>query len=500
MTPAQILSILSRRVWIIILALISTLAGAGGIMLLVPPRYDAVATASIDPGQVDPVTGQASGAQMVRILQGNLIALAQSQRVATEVVKRLNLARDPGMAAAYQNSSSRGRMSVEEWIASESLLRSLEARFTDGANVMAIKYKTRSPTQAALIANTFMAAFIDSAVEMKTNAAQQTARWFEPQMDKIQAELQAAREKLAKFQRDNNILALKDGTDSENSQLVAVTNELSTARSQLVLLQSQTGNAAADARKNLSLLPDSSTLVAIKSNLATVNAEITKQRAEVGENNPKLLNLLATKRSLESQVASEVAARGKALQDQIAFLEKSRAEQLQRMISVQSKRDELLSLQREVDARQEQIDAANKAAGAARLQSRLSFANISVLDKAVPPGSAAFPKFFVVFTLATGAGLGLGVILALLAEALDRRVRVSADLEYAAGAPLLGTLLSIAPPRRKLAASSPLRLGSRPPQALIGSSHEPKGWTAPSEPKGWFGRKASRKRRRPAWR
>ena len=33
---------------------------------------------------------------MVRILQGNLVALAQSQRVATEVVKRLNLARDPG--------------------------------------------------------------------------------------------------------------------------------------------------------------------------------------------------------------------------------------------------------------------------------------------------------------------------------------------------------------------------------------------------------------------
>ena len=69
------------------------------------------------------------------------------------------------------------------------------------------------------------------------------------------------------------------------------------------LLQSQTGDAAATARKNLSLLPDSPTLVGIKGNLATVNAEITKLRAEVGENNPKLLNLLATKRSLESQIA-----------------------------------------------------------------------------------------------------------------------------------------------------------------------------------------------------
>ena len=185
MTPAQILSILSRRVWIIVLAFVSTMVGAGGIMLLVPPRYDAIATASIDPGQVDPVTGQSPGSMLVRILQGNLVALAQSQRVATEVVKRLNLARDPAMASAYQSSNSRGRMSIEEWIASEFLLKSVEAKFTEGANVLSIKYKTRSPTQAALIANTFMAAFVDSAVDLKTTAAQQTARWFEPQMEKI---------------------------------------------------------------------------------------------------------------------------------------------------------------------------------------------------------------------------------------------------------------------------------------------------------------------------
>ena len=493
MSPKQILSILSRRVWIIVLAFASTLAGAGGIMLLVPPRYDAMATASIDPGQVDPITGQSSGASaMVRIVQGNMVALAQSQRVATEVVKRLNLARDPNMAAAYQNSSSRDRMGVEEWIASEYLLKNVEARFTEGANVLSIKYKTRSPTQAALIANTFMSAFVDSAVEMKTASAQQTARWFEPQMEKIQAELKIAREKLAKFQRENNLVAVKgEGSDSESSQLTAVTNELSNARSQLVLLQSQTGDAAATARKNLSLLPDSPTLVAIKGNLATITAEITKLRGEIGDNNPKLVNLLATKRSLESQIATEVAARNKALQEQIQYLEKSRADQLQRMISIQSRRDELTGLQREVEARQEQVDNATKVAGQARLQSRLSFANISVLDNATPPGSPAFPKLFVVMTLAIGAGGALGVILALLAEAFDRRIRVNSDLEYAAGAPLLGTLLNTLPPSRRLPrASTNPRLGHQPTQALIGSS---------SEPKSWFGRKPSRKQRKTSW-
>jgi len=99
----------------IALAFVSTFAGAAGILLVIPARYDAIATASVDPGQMDPVTGQASSAGgLLGILQGNLVALAESQRVAAEVVKRLNLARDPKLADAYQNSSSRGQVSIED--------------------------------------------------------------------------------------------------------------------------------------------------------------------------------------------------------------------------------------------------------------------------------------------------------------------------------------------------------------------------------------------------
>src|SRR5947207_1295157 len=390
MSPQQILLILRKRLWMIALAFVSTMAGAGGIMLLVPPRYDATATASVDAGQLDPVTGQASGAStMIRILQGNLIALAQSQRVATEVVKRLNLARDPTLAQAYQSSSSRDRVSIEEWIASEYVLKNVDAKFTEGSNILSIKYKTNSPTQAALIANTFLSAFLDAAVDLKASAAQQTAQWLDPQMGKMRADLKLASEKLEQFQRQANSLAPTAGNDTETSQLIAVTNELTNAKNQLLLLQSQTNpkneNGAAEksktktasVEKNLALLPDSPTLTPIKNNLASVIAEIGKLQAEVGEANPKLVNLRATRRSLEDQIRIEVASRDKALREQIQFLDQAREAQMQKLISQQAQRDQLASLQREVQMRQEQIDNAAKSAETARLQSRLSFLNIS---------------------------------------------------------------------------------------------------------------------------
>jgi polysaccharide biosynthesis transport protein len=454
MSPQQILLILQKRLWMIVLAFVSTMAGAGGIMLLVPPRYDAIATATVDLGQMDPVTGQTGGASaMFRLLQGNLVALARSQRVAAEVVKRLGLARDPKLAGAYQGSSSRDQVSIEEWIASEYLTKNLEAGFAEGANILSIKYKTNSPTQAALIANTYLAAFMDAAVEFKASAAQQTAQWLDPQMEKMRTDLKAASEKLEKFQREANSLAPTAGNDTETGQLVAITNELTNAKGQLLLLQSQTNpkDQNAGAAKNLSLLPDSATLIAIKQNLATVIAEIGKLQGEVGENNPRMINLRATRRSLEDQIRIEVASRDKALRDQIQFLEQAREAQMQKLITNQGQRDQLSSLQREVQMRQEQIDNAAKTAETARLQSRLSFLNISTLDKATPPGSPAFPKFFIVMMLGVGAGLALGVIFALLAEALDRRIRVMSDLEFAASAPVLGALLGPVHARRLFA-------------------------------------------------
>ena len=110
------------------------------------------------------------------------------------------------------------------------------------------------------------------------------------------------------------------------------------------------------------------------------------------------------------------------------------------MIGMQAQRDRLAAMTCEVASRQDQLDAASKAAGDARLRSQLSFSNIARIDEATPPADPAFPKPLLVAIAGVGLGLALGFILALLAESLDRRVRVLADLEFATSAGVLGTL------------------------------------------------------------
>src|SRR5690348_5094881 len=128
MSVSQVLVILLRRGWIVILALLTTAIVAGGVLLFVPGGYDAVATVSIDPGSVDPISDATTGLGAIGLIQGNIISLVKSEPVASDVVRRLHLTDNPRIPESFRKSSSFGRESIEEWMAA-SLVTTVAPRF-----------------------------------------------------------------------------------------------------------------------------------------------------------------------------------------------------------------------------------------------------------------------------------------------------------------------------------------------------------------------------------
>jgi polysaccharide biosynthesis transport protein len=456
---SQILTILLRRVWIVVLALLTTTIVAAAVLLFVPGRYDAVATASIDPGNVDPITDSTSGTGMIMMMQGNILALVASQRVATDVVKRLNLTDNPQVQENFRKSPSFGRESIEEWMAA-SLVGNVKPEFTLGTNVLAIKYRSGDPNQAALIANAFLAATIDGSVAMKAAEGDQTARWFAPQLDELRKELEEARVALQAFQTQSNMVAPSQGGDRETGQYMAIASELSSARAGLTALQSRLASNSTDLSNDPSD-PDLQILAGLKERLTTGEAEVSASRGVLGANNPKMVAQQANLATLRKQIGEATEKMRQHLKDridtvqtQIASLEADQARAQKSLIEVQAQRDRLSQLQHDVEFRAEQLNGRERAAEEAKLKSKLTFSDMTVLDKAVPPIAPAFPKPFVVLPVGIAAGLALGLILALLAEAADRRVRFPVDLEYSASAPFLGALDGARRSRARVSASS----------------------------------------------
>ncbi len=459
MSVSQILVILFRRAWIVLLALFTTVIVAGGVLLFVPGRYDATASASIDPGNIDPISEMSSGLGAIGLIQGNILSLVTSQRVAVDVVKRLNLTDNPAVQASFRKSPSFGRESIEEWMA-DGLIRSVDPKFILGTNVLTIKYKSGDPNQAALIANAFLAATIDGSVAMKAAEADQTARWFSPQLDELRKELGEARAALAAFQNKANMVASTPGGDKETSQYMAIASELSSTRAGLTALQSRLTSGSTDLSNDPSD-PDLQALSGLKEKLSSAEVEMAAAKGALGPNNPKMLAQQANIATLRKQISDatdrmrvHLKERIATVQTQIASLETAQQQAQKTLIETQAQRDRLGELQHEVEFRAEQLNARERAAEQARLKSKLTFSDMTVLDKASPPVEPAFPKPFVVMPVGIAAGLALGLILALLAEAADRRVRFPVDLEYATPAPFLGSIGNGGRAKRRIGSSS----------------------------------------------
>jgi polysaccharide biosynthesis transport protein len=455
---SQVLVILLRRGWIVVLALLTALIVAGSVLLFVPGRYDAVATASIDPGNIDPISETSPGPAAIMLMQGNILSLVTSQRVAADVVKRLNLTANPQIQQVFRNSSSFGRENIDDWMAS-SLVKSVDPKFTMGTNVLAIKYKSGDPNQAALVANAFLAATIDGSIAMKAASADQTARWFAPQIEELRKDLDSARVALEAFQAKTNMVAPSEGGDSETSQYMSLSQQLSAARAQVTSLRSRLISASTDL-SNDPTDPDLQILASLKEKLSTSESAIEASKGALGANNPKMVAEQANIASVRKQISDatdkmrqHLKERIATTEDQIASLETEQAQAQKALIAVQAQRDRLGQLQHDVAFRAEQVNARERAAAEAKLKSKLTFSDITVLDKASPPLEPAFPKPFVVIPVGIAAGLVLGLLLALLAEATDRRVRFPIDLEYAASAPFLGGLDAVRRSRPRISAS-----------------------------------------------
>ena len=251
-----------------------------------------------------------------------------------------------------------------------------------------------------------------------------------------------------------------EATDAEKAKLEDLTLRLTEAEA--VVSSTRAFLAQLDvfdaADLDNSQLPDvitSSEIVTLRTSLAEVNRAIVARSADLGENHPQYLALLAQRETLEQQISDEVTvlkgrleARLSGSVAQIANLQDQLQAQRSRLLGLQRNRNELDTLRREVQVRQEEYDQAFSRAGVSRQQGELVLSSVQVLAPAVPPVSHSFPKRTLSMILSILGGGVMGVGLALLTEMIDRRVRGTVDLETIVSAPVL-TLIPRAKPFSK---------------------------------------------------
>lgn len=444
MNLQQFLLILQARYKIVLYTLLATVATTLIVSLLLPKQYSATATVLVDVKSPDPVGGIVLPAQMLPGYMATQIDIINSQKVTLKVVKTLRMAENPTAREQWQEETE-GQGSIEIWLA-ELLQKKLDVKPARESNVVQINYTATDPKFAAVIANAFAQAYIDTNLELKVEPARQYAVWFDERTRQLRDGYEKAQATLSAYQREHGIVAADERLDIENARLA----ELSSQQTGIQALRSETRSRQAQARGNTETTPEvlqNSLIQGLKADLARLEAKLQETGGQLGRNHPQVQRLESEADSLRSKIESEtqqivggLSTSNRVNAQRETEVKAALAAQKERVLEIKKQRDELAVLQREVESAQRAYDLVTQRLAQASLESQSTQTNIALLNPAVEPLKHSSPKLLLNLMLSLFLGGMLGVGAAFLLELADQRIRGLDDLALSLGLPVLGVI------------------------------------------------------------
>ncbi len=454
MNMRQFFAVLRARAGLALVVLLLVLGLGAFFGLTMPNKYTAKAQVLVDLGSTDRATGQALPFGVVSSYIATQIDIINSPRVALRVVDLLKLAgEDAAPSTSAEDAEEAHRLLTPEAAArrnqaAEKLSKQLDVKPARQSSLLDIAVSDTDPQRAALIANAFAQASIETTVRVRVAPARQARAMFDPESKALRDRLEEAQKKLAAFQRATGITATDERLDIESSKL----QELS---SQVTALQGATFDTSrraqmvrsGGANANLPEALANPLIQGLKAEQARVERRLHEQSAVLGPNHPEILRLNEELSTIRQRLATETATIGDSLVRQnevnrarLGDLEAALAQQRTKVLQMRQARAEIANLQRDVETAQRAYERVNERLNITSLETKTGAVNIVQVTQASAPARPSSPGLALIMLASALAGAGLAVLLVVVLEVFNRRIRSTDDLIRVVDAPVIGEL------------------------------------------------------------
>ncbi len=443
MTFNQFLSVIRAR-WVIAVGVFAAVILIGAIYTLFSPKlYTASASVVVDT-KADPVAGVAIAAEISTGYIATQVDIISSERVAQLVAKELKFDKDPEWLSAWRGSTG-GVGDATVWIGAK-LQKTLAVTPSRDSSVIDISVTWTDPKQAAVLANAFAQAYIDTTIELRVDPAKQYAAWFAERSAALRADLQVKQKRLADFQTANGLVATDGRLDIENARLAELSSQLVTMQALRQDSQSRQRQTAAD-NDSLPEVLQSPLIGNLKSDLSRAEAKLQDIGTTLGKNHPDYQTTAAEISSLRRRIAEEsakvAASLGSTTQINLRRESDIRAAleaQKTQMLELTNKHDQAAGLLNDVTTAQRNLDLVSQRLAQTSLESQTQQTNVALLTPAVEPLFRSSPRYSIDLLVSIFVGAVLGIASVMIREATDRRFREDAELSQVLGVPILGKL------------------------------------------------------------
>ncbi|VIO65755.1 Tyrosine-protein kinase YwqD [Bradyrhizobium ivorense] len=246
-TVSSAIALIGRQYPVIIFVMCLCIGLAGVYLLTAPKRYTGTAVLLIDSRKMQGLqTQQATGADssIDSAMVDSQVEVLKSETIATNVIKQLHLLDSPeftddeaGLLTSISNLFSwmfpeqRPSEAALMRIAIGKVLGYLSIKRVGLSYVIEISYQSRSPDEAARIANAVAEGYINDSLESKYQASRRAAVWLQDRLKELRTEASTAERAVVDFKAKNNIVDA-GGRLLTEQQLAEINSSLTQARAQ----------------------------------------------------------------------------------------------------------------------------------------------------------------------------------------------------------------------------------------------------------------------------
>jgi succinoglycan biosynthesis transport protein ExoP len=450
-TLQHFLLIGKKYIWLVLVcALLGT--GAGYIENATSPsEYRSSANIEItqdtaDQFRMDTGGGYDSGYIDVAKLDTE-IAILKSSTLAMATIESLHLDKNkdflpPGSNYAFDLSKIRDRHALIGIFEG-----GLAAERYGHTNILDLSYTARNPQLAADICNTLIANYVEHNFSQNYAATQQVSDWLGRQLGDLRKRLETSQEHMLTVQKDIGLVGIDQTQSIVLSRLVDISHDVTTAESQRLVAEAKLITMQSAPTDVLATLSGDPVLTGLKERMTTLQSDYASLNVKFGDKNPRLLEIRSEMAEVNEAMKREQGIVISRAQEEVNAA-KQNQDALQRRLDQEkssaymgnSKAVEYSLARREYESNRSLYDGLQQRLQEAGIIAGLHSTNIRKIDPADAPDFPSSPRKSVNLTLGLLCGLGLGLLLSFLVEALDTNIKTIYDIEERLGLPMLGVV------------------------------------------------------------
>ncbi|WP_232629376.1 GumC family protein [Methylobacterium sp. Leaf118] len=451
-SPAQVVAMIGRRRWLILLALILGTLGGGFFVATMEPRYMATAQVIIDPRGLRvverEVTPNVDNADAQVATVENEMRVLRSSSVLEAVVAREGLDRDPEFIGDPPGLMRRLRSGLAELLgqspprepdprrsALQSLERKVAVRRAERSFVIEVTVASRDADKSARIANDLVTIYTEQAGKTRADLARRSGVSLDNRLAELRAAVRAAEDRVETFKNEHDLVSA-DGSLTRDLRLRDINARLVTARARTTEAQARMEQAGALSGKldGMTESVQSQAVVQLRGQIAEVRRRRANLANVLGPRHPELASASREIEVLQEQLDQELRRIAESARNDYRRA-KQTEEELRKTVESMSRASfvdsraltELRELEREAEARRTLFSQYLVRSRELTEQTQVDLNNIRAISAAIPPDRPTNLSKVVILAIGSLIGLLLGLVLAIFLGVL--RGEASADTD-----------------------------------------------------------------------